>query len=123
VADLPLVIGMNKPSNHIPHLIVSTMTKNTSPGGKSWDLGVLPQGVWNDFVVGVKWSNTAGHVTFIMNGATMIDSDTCTLEAGANGVVYPKQGIYRSRSTRTQVLHYTGTRYGPTKSSVTLPPQ
>ena len=59
----------------------------------------------------------------IIRGATKIDANTCTLEAGANGMTYPKQGIYRARSTQAQVLYYTGTRYGPTEASVALPPQ
>jgi hypothetical protein len=122
-ADLPLVIGMTKPANHIPHLTVSTMDKGTSPGGGSWDLGVLPQGQWVDLVAGVTWSNAAGHLIFYMNGVKVIDAACCTLEKGANGIVYPKLGIYRARSVRPQWVAYTGYRFGPTLASVLLPPQ
>jgi len=119
VNDLNLVFGLTKPSDHIPHLEIGTMTKGTAQSGDWVSPAALPLGQWNDFVVGVKWSNTAGHVIVKMNGTTLVNANTPTLESGSNGMTYFKQGVYRARSNQAQAIYYTGTRRGPTEASVT----
>ena len=111
---LPLVIGMTKNSENIPHLEVSTLN------GDWVTPNALPLGQWNDFVVGVTWANGAGHLTFKMNGTTLVNATTSTLETGSNGTAYMKQGIYRARSNQAQYIYITGTRRGPTEASVNL---
>ncbi len=113
VNGLPLVFGLDKSA--VPHVIVSTLDAEwVTPSA-------LPLGQWNDFVVGVTWSNTAGRLTVRINGTTFIDNAaTSTLESGADGIAYFKQGIYRARSNQDQSIYYTGTRRGATEADVAL---
>ncbi len=117
VNDLNLVFGLTKGAG--PHLEIGTMTKGTARSSDWVSPAALPLGQWVDFVVGVTWSNTAGHLTVKMNKATVVNINTPTLESGANGMTYFKQGVYRARSNQAQAVYYTGTRRGPTEASVT----
>lgn len=101
----------------------SLATSTCTPGFRtSHDLGPLPTGRWNDFVFRVKWSAnpSVGSVMVKLNGKTVLEPKVhATLHNGQGA--YFKQGIYRGSQSRTHVLHFTGTRKGPTEASVALP--
>jgi hypothetical protein len=113
----PCVIGMTKPADHIPHLLISATSSE-------WDIATaLPLGVWNDFKVGITFSQGTGHLTVKMSSAggawsTLVDADCTTLDS--SGVAYFKQGLYRAMSYQDQFIYLTGTRRGATEASVAL---
>ena len=103
-----------------PHLIIDAQGGSGPSTTQEWfQPNPIPLGVWNDFVVGVTWGETAavGRITVKMNGATLVDNAACAnLFFGFSA--YMKQGIYRSASNQTHTIYHTGTRVGPTEASV-----
>jgi len=110
---LGISLGLTKGTT-TPHLYLDATNSE-------WvDPQPLPLGVWNDFVMGITWGDSnhagVGHVTFKLNGSTLVDAAANTLQVGQSA--YFKQGLYRAASNRTHTIYYTGTRRGPTLASV-----
>lgn len=83
----------------------------------TYELGLPTWDAWNDFVLGIKWSATAGWVQIWRDGAQVLAQTTQkTMYAGQG--VYAKQGFYRTPSAETSVIWHDGFTEGTTKADV-----
>ena len=105
----------------------------TSQTTHKYELGVLPKGVWLDFVVRVVWSNSDdGMVKIWVNDNLLLEHQGATMDpqgyARGQGP-FAKFGIYRSHLYRweyperdhpTQVLYFDEYRRGYNRDDITV---
>lgn len=85
------------------------------------DLGPLVRGVWQDFIVHIRWgSDGSGFLEVWRNGALAMPA-TYAPNIGIGLGTYIKQGFYRLPSSLTTVILHDGLRFGTRLDDVAAP--
>ncbi|MGY2066766.1 heparin lyase I family protein [Blastococcus sp. SYSU DS0619] len=86
---------------------------------RTFDLGLIDKGSWNDFMVHFVWSSdpSKGLIEVWHQGERVLSENVANLYVGQS--VYIKQGIYSAAGTnRVHRIQHSVLRHGPTRASV-----